>query len=50
MRWQASDLATLPQALADRLTSGNYRQASIGSCPAQGGSSFTSYRIAVLLY
>jgi hypothetical protein len=50
MRWQASDLASLPQALADRLTSGNYRQASIGSCPAQGGSSFTSYRIAVLLY
>jgi uncharacterized protein YkwD len=51
MRWQDSDLARLPQALVDRLGSGNYRQASVGSCPAQGGqSSFAAYRIAVLLY
>jgi Cysteine-rich secretory protein family len=51
MRWQDSDLARLPQALVDRLGSGNYRQASVGSCPAQGGqSSFAAYRVAVLLY
>jgi hypothetical protein len=51
MRWQASDLSQLPQALVDRLSSGNYHQASIGSCPAQGGqSSFSAYRLAVLLY
>lgn len=51
MRWQGSDLGRLPQALVDRLTSGNYRQAAIGSCPAQGAEgSFTSYRMAVLLY
>lgn len=53
MRWQAADLSTLPQALVDRLSSGKYTQASIGSCPAQsdrGQGSFASYRIAVLLY
>ncbi len=51
MRWQDADLSQLPQALADRLASGKYRQASIGSCPAQGlEGQFTAYRLAVLLY
>lgn len=51
MRWQDSDLARLPQALVDRLSSGNYRQAAVGSCPARGvEGSFTAYRVAVLLY
>ncbi len=53
MRFQDSDLDRLPQALADRLSSGSYRSASIGSCPAQsseGEGAFTTYRVAVLLY
>jgi hypothetical protein len=51
MRWQAADLTELPQALADKLASGNYRQAAVGSCPAQGSQgSFTAYRVAVILY
>lgn len=51
MRWQDSDLDKLPQALADRLSSGNYRAAAIGSCPAQESQvGFTAYRVAVLLY
>ncbi len=51
MRWQDADLTVLPQALADRLASGKYRQAAVGSCPAQvAGGSFTAYRVAVLLY
>jgi uncharacterized protein YkwD len=51
MRWQDADLSQLPQALADRLASGNYRQAAVGSCPAQiAEGSFTAYRVAVLLY
>jgi hypothetical protein len=51
MRWQAGDLTELPKALVDRLASGNYRQASVGSCPAQGSKgSFTAYRVAVVLY
>jgi hypothetical protein len=51
MRWQDSGLAHLPQPLIDRLGSGEYRQASVGSCPARGvEGSFTAYRVAVLLY
>jgi len=51
MRWQEADLSQLPQALADRLVSGKYRQAAVGSCPAQtSGGSFSAYRVAVLLY
>jgi len=51
MRWQNSDLSQLPQALADRLASGRYRRAEVGSCPTRGGEgSFTAYRVAVILY
>jgi uncharacterized protein YkwD len=51
MRWQNADLTRLPQALVDRLASGNYRQAAMGSCPARNSEgSFTAYRVAVLLY
>ncbi len=51
MRWQDSDLTHLPPQLIDRLSSGQYRQASVGNCPARGvEDSFTAYRVAVLLY
>jgi hypothetical protein len=51
MRWQAGDLTELPQALRDKLASGNYRQAAVGSCQAQvAEGSFTAYRVAVILY
>jgi hypothetical protein len=51
MLWQDADLTRLPQALVGRIASGQYRQAAVGSCPAQGQEgSFTAYRVAVLLY
>ncbi len=51
MRWQGADLEHLPQELVDRLGSGEYRQAAVGSCPAESPqSSFTVYRFAALLY
>ncbi len=51
MRWQGSDLTRLPQTLRQKLASRQYRQASIGSCPAQNvGGDFTAYRVAVLLF
>ncbi|MGA3373381.1 MAG: CAP domain-containing protein [Terracidiphilus sp.] len=51
MRWQGADLSRLPQALVDRLASGAFREAAVGSCPPQGQQgSFTAYRVAVLLY
>ena len=49
--WQEADLTRLPQQLRDRIASGRYRQAAVGSCPAQDvEGSFTAYRAAVLLY
>jgi hypothetical protein len=51
MRWQDADLTRLPPELADHLATGRYRQAAIGSCPAQNlEGAFTAYRVAVILY
>jgi len=51
MYWEGAQLNQLPQALMDKLATGQYHQASVGSCSPQGEeSSFTAYRIAVLLY
>jgi uncharacterized protein YkwD len=51
MRWQDADPAQLPQELIKKALSGEFHQAAVGSCPAQGDQpSFTVYRVAVLLY
>lgn len=51
MRWQDSELSQLPQPLIAKLRTGTYRQAAVGSCPAEDtNASFTAYRLAVLLY
>jgi len=51
MRWQDANVTRLPQKLVDQLASGQYREAAIGSCPAQYvEGAFTVYRVAVLLY
>lgn len=51
MRWQGADLGHLPQPLVDRLGSGRFHQAAIGSCPPRDAqAAFTTYRLAVLLY
>lgn len=51
MRWQSSSLDTLPKVLTDKLASGRYRRASVGSCKPEGTQdSFSAYRVAVLLY
>ena len=51
MRWQDADLSHLPQVLLDRLATGRFRLAAVGSCSPQGQEgAFTAYRVAVLLY
>jgi uncharacterized protein YkwD len=51
LRWQNSDVAHLPQEFVHLLAEGGYRQAEVGSCPAQDVvGQFTAYRVAVLLY
>jgi hypothetical protein len=51
MRWQDAQLSRLPGELVERLETGKYHAAAVGSCPAQiAEGSFTAYRIAVILY
>jgi hypothetical protein len=51
MRWQGADLDHLPQDLVDRLGSGRYRSAEVGTCPPRNAQEgFTAYRLTVLLY
>jgi hypothetical protein len=51
MLWQASDLNRLPDALLDRISSGRYHQAAVGSCPPEvAENTFTAFHVAVLLY
>jgi hypothetical protein len=51
MLWQGADLTGLPWQLTEKLHSGKYREAAVGSCPAQNlTGAFTAYRVAVLLY
>lgn len=51
MRWQNADLTQLPGELTEKLASGRYAQAAVGSCPARDVEGmFTVYRVTVLLY
>jgi uncharacterized protein YkwD len=51
MLWQASSLNQLPPALTDKLATGRYHGAEVGSCAQQGEqNAFAAYRVAVLLY
>jgi hypothetical protein len=51
MRWQDSDVDHLPKSLADKLASGQYHNAAVGSCDSSGvDGTFTAYRVSVLLY
>ena len=51
VRWQDSSLAQLPKTLADGIATGDYRRASVGSCPPKDvEGKFTIYRVAVLLF
>lgn len=50
MRWEDPDLSKLPPELSKKVQSGDFRRAAVGSCTPNDAGSFTSYRIAVLLY
>jgi hypothetical protein len=50
MRYTTTDLTRLPQSLLKQLAEGRYRWAMIGACAATGDTTFSSYRVALLLY
>jgi Cysteine-rich secretory protein family len=55
MRWQSSDLSSLPPKLEQTLAGGGFKQVSVGACAPKGGGAagapvFSGYRVAVLLF
>ena len=51
MRWSGADITNLPPQLSAALSSGEFKQASVGSCEAAPGTTvFSGYKVAVLLY
>jgi hypothetical protein len=51
IRWQDADVTHLPQGLVNRLSSGQFHQAAVGSCPPHDvEGAFTMHRVSVLLY
>ena len=50
MRYTASDLSRLPDALKARVASGRFREAMVAACPARGTESFSAFSIVVMLY
>lgn len=50
MRFTSDSLTELPDQLKQRLSSGRYREASVGACASNSAGPFTSYNFAVLLY
>jgi uncharacterized protein YkwD len=50
MRWQDAEMNQLPEELADRVATGKYKEAVVGSCaPQTAEGTFTVYRVAVML-
>lgn len=51
MRWEASSLNRLPDVLEQKISTGRYRTAAVGSCNiGNEGPGFTTYHLAVLLF
>jgi len=50
MRYTTADLSQLPGKLKARIARGQEHHAAVGACPVTGSSSFTTYRIAIVLY
>ncbi len=50
MKYEASDLSQLPAQLDQKLQAGKYRSAAVGACQPPTSTTFTHFRVAVLLY
>jgi cysteine-rich secretory family protein len=50
LRYEMSDLTTLPDEVSQKVNSGKYHSAAIGACAASGSSEFTRFRVAILLF
>jgi hypothetical protein len=50
LHYATPDLQSLPEMLEQRIETGRYHSAVVGACPGDTKTSFSMYRIAVMLY
>lgn len=50
LRYSATDLGRLPDALEQEIRKGSYSEAAVGACSASHDTNFSTYNLAVLLY
>ncbi len=51
LRYEASDISELPEALERQIRDGNYREAAVGACqPKESATGIARFRITVLLF
>lgn len=50
MRFDTGDLSQLPAQVSAQIRRGDYRKASVASCPGGKQGNFTTYMVAVVLY
>jgi hypothetical protein len=50
LHYSTTDLQSFPDVLGQRIQSGRYHAAAVGSCRSDGKSGFSRYRITVMLY
>lgn len=50
VRFETPDLSRIPAQVEQQIESGHYTRAAVGACAAPAGETFTTYRVAMLLY
>jgi hypothetical protein len=50
LRYSATDLGKLPDALEQEIRKGSYSESAVGACAASRDPNFSTYNLAVLLY
>jgi uncharacterized protein YkwD len=50
IRFDASDLAVLPDGVQKKIEARSFQRAALGACPSTGSSGFAHYRIVILLF
>jgi hypothetical protein len=50
LRYESSDITHIPDEVLQKIPQGKYHQALVGACRAAGNSSFTRFRVAILLF
>lgn len=50
LRYESSDISHIPDEVLQKIPSGKYHQALVGACRVTGNSSFSRFRVVILLF